>query len=320
MEKNIQNQEHNQELIQPKKGSSRFLSYLNLKDLFEPIFIKRVQILKGAGIMLLAIVASIAVWNKYFKAPTGTQLVDKMVEAAGNMQTWNNLGHGKFTRTQRLYDETGEKLKEKVETIFFEKKNGEIELLTESNRSGQAPVVIGKDKDGFWALENGKFVDPIKTGKDLGVMCASQWCQPNCAMKMSFYRFSMPFKLKDDGVIPENGGKTKVLDQTYQVINISYRPEVGKDKWVFHIDEKTKLIAKMEYHHKTDKGQALPEEFFWTDYKQVGGLNISHKWIRYWSNGKPLEEITFSNFDFQTTLPKQFHERPNELLSATNPK
>ncbi len=317
MDQNIQNKKQNEELIQPKKGSSRFLSYLNLKDLFDPILVKRVQILKGVGILLLVGVASVTVWDKYFKAPTGTQLVDKMVEAAGNLDSWNKLEHGKFTRIQRLYDQTGEKLNEKVETIYFEKKNGDIELLTESNRPGQAPIVIGKDNEGFWALENGQFADPIKKGKDLGLMCASQWCQPNCGMKMAFYRFSMPFKLKDNGVIAENGGKTKVLDETYQVVNISYRPEVGKDKWVFYIDEKTKLIAKMEYHHKTDQGQALPEEFFWTDYKQESGLNISHKWVRYWSNGKPLEEITFSDFDFQTTLPKQFHERPNELISAT---
>ena len=320
MEQKFQNQKENKELIQPKEGSSRLRSYLNLKDLFEPIVIKRSQLLMAAGIILLTTVGSILVWNKYFKAPTGTQLVDKMVAAAGNMETWNNLGHGKFTRTQRLYDQTGEKLSEKVETLYFEKKNGDIELLIESNRAGQSPIVIGKDAEGFWALEDGQFVDAHKKAQQLGMMCASKWCQPNCAMKMDFYRFSMPFKLKDNGVVAENGGKIKLLDKTYQVVNIGYRSEVGKDKWVFYIDPKTQLIAKMEYIHKTDQGNALPEEFFWTDYKEEGGLKVSHKWIRYWSNGKPLEETTFSDFDFNNNLPKDFYARPTDLISATTSK
>lgn len=316
MEQNIHNRKQDEELIQPKKGSSRFLSHLNLKDIFEPILIKRVQILKGAGITLLVIVVGIAVWNKYFKAPTGTQLVDKMVEAAGNMETWNNLNHGKFVRTQRLYNQTGEKLSETVETVYFEKGNGDIELLLEANHPGQGAVTIGKDATGFWALQDGHFVDADAKAKEMGMKCNSQWCQPNCAMKMAFYRFSMPFKLKDNGVIAENGGKNEL----FQIVNISYTPEVGKDKWVFQIDKSSHLIAKMEYDHKTDQGQTQPEEFFLTDYKKEGSLNISHKWMRYWGNGKPLEEITFSDFDFQTSLPKQFHERPNELTSATTTK
>ena len=318
MEQKVHKQ--SQEELQANKGRSRFLSYLNLKDVFEPILIKRIQLVKVIGIVLLVTVGCVSLWNKYFKAPTGTQLVDKMVEAAGNMETWNNLGYGKFTRTHSLYAQTGEKLSEKVENLYFEKKNGDIELLIESNRTGKSPLVLGKDKEGFWAVQDGQFVDARKTAKAMGMMCDSKWCQPNCDMKMAFYRFSMPFKLKDNGVVAENGGKTKLLDKTYQVVNIGYRPEVGRDKWVFYIDEKSHLIAKMEYIHKTDQGNALPEEFFWTDYKQVGGLSISQKWTRYWSNGKPLEQITFSDFDFQTNLPQQFHTRPTDLTGATTSK
>ena len=320
MEDKVQNREQPQVELQGKKGRARFLSYLNLKDVFDPIVINRIQIVKMVTIFLLVTVGGVSLWNKYFKAPTGTQLVDKMVAAAGNMETWNNIGHGKFTRTQRLYAQTGEKLSEKVENFYFEKKNGQIELLLEANRLGKTPITIGKDSEGFWATKDGIFVDARKTAKDLGMMCDSKWCQPNCDMTMAFYRFSMPFKLKDNGVVAENGGKIQLLDKTYQVVNIGYRPEVGKDKWVFYIDEKTHLIAKMEYIHKTDKGDALPEEFFWSDYKQVGGLSISQKWIRYWSNGKPLEETTFSDFDFNTNLPKDFHARPTDLIGSATPK
>ncbi len=68
-----------------------------------------------------------------------------------------------------------------------------------------------------------------------------------------------------------------MLDKKYQVLNIGYTKEVGRDKWVFYADEKSNLITKMEYHHQTDAGNVLPEEFFWSDYKEIGGLMISQK-------------------------------------------
>ena len=91
---------------------------------------------------------------------------------------------------------------------------------------------------------------------------------------------------------------------------------MGKDRWVFYTDPKDKLIRKMEYHHHSDEGNDLPEEFHWSDYREVSGLMVSHKWTRYWSNGKVLEEYTYSNFDFKSTLPEQFYNRPKQLASV----
>lgn len=298
-----------------KEGKYPFRFILEIKDVVKPIVIKRIQIIKTAGIAMVLVLAAGVIWYNFLKAPSGDELVDQMVMAAGGMDIWTNVNHGKFQRTHRLYSETGEQLSERVETFYFEKINGRVELMVDANRQGQDPVTIGKDKEGFWALQNKVFVNATDKARELGMMCESQWCQPNCDMTMAFYRFSMPFKLKDPGVIAENGGKKKLLDKEYQVINIEYEPEVGRDKWVFYANDKN-LITKMEYHHKTDDGKVLPEEFFWTGHKEIAGLTISQKWTRYWSNGKILEEYSFSDFDFNTNLPREFYQRPTGLISA----
>ena len=300
-----------------KEGKYPFGFLLEIRDVVKPIVIKRIQIIKATGVAIALVLVGGIVWYNFIKAPSGEELVDQMVMAAGGMDTWSSINHGTFKRTHRLYSETGEQLSERIETFYFEKINGIVELLVNANRPGQDPVTIGRDQEGFWALQNEVFVNAKDKARELGMMCDSQWCQPNCDMTMAFYRFSMPFKLKDPGVIAENGGKTKLLDTEYQIVNISYEPKVGRDKWVFYANDKN-LIAKMEYHHKTDDGKALPEEFFWTDHQEIGGLMISQKWTRYWSNGKILEEYAFSDFDFNTNLPREFYQRPTGPISAVS--
>ena len=313
MEQQFQTEQEKQKKL--KEGKYPFKFLLEIRDMVKPIVIKRIQIIKATGIALLLVIAGVTIWYNFIKAPSGDELVDQMVMAAGGMDRWTNINHGKFKRTHRLFSETGKQLSERVETFYFEKINGKVELMVNANRPGQDPVTIGKDTEGFWAIQNKTFVNAKEKAKELGMMCESQWCQPNCDMTMAFYRFSMPFKLKDPGVNAENGGMNKVLDKDYQVLNISYDPKVGRDKWVFYANDKN-LITKMEYHHKTDQGTAQPEEFYWTDHKEINGLMISQKWTRYWSNGQVLEEYSFSDFDFNTNLPAEFYQRPSGLISS----
>jgi hypothetical protein len=313
MSQQIKGEKKKLEKLEEGKYPFRFL--LEIKDLIKPIVIKRIQIIKAVGFTILVAMAGGVIWYHFFKAPSGDQLVERMVVAAGGMEAWNKIDHGKFTRIHRLFSETGEMAKERVESIYFEKINGNIQLMIEVKSPTGVPVTIGKDKEGFWAVENNTFVNAKEKAKELGMMCDSQWCQPNCEMTMAFYRFSMPFKLKDDGVIAENGGKDALLNREGHRLNISYRAGVGKDKWVFYADTENNLIMKMEYHHHTDHGNDLPEEFYWNDHKKVGDITVSTKWTRYWGNGKVLEEYTFSDFDFESKLPNQFYARPKDLLT-----
>jgi hypothetical protein len=300
--------------IHRKEGRYPLTFLLEMKDIVAPIIIKRIQIVKAVTLVLLISASAFAVWYYFLKAPAGNKLVDQMVAAAGGMDTWNKINRGTFKRTHHLYSEAGDLLSERMETFYFEKNNGRVEFMVDANRPGNSMVTIGKDKEGFWAVENNRFVDARQKARELGMMCESEWCQPNCDMTMAFYRFSMPFKLKDDGVIAKNAGESIIDSKKSFVLDITYRPDVGKDRWIFHVDQKEKVIRKMEYHHHTDQGKDLPEEFYWTDHKEIGGLVISRKWTRYRSNGKVLEEYIFSDFDFKSELPLSFHKRRRNML------
>lgn len=295
------------------KGKLPFQFLLEVKDLSNPIEIRRIQLLKGSLLLLAVFVVATLVWFNFFKAPSGKVLVEQMITASGGMDTWRKLNSGKFNRTHRLYSISGELLSERVETFYFERGKGGLKTMINAKSTGKEPVIIGKDDQGFWAAEKEGFVDnPKSKAKDLGMMCDSEFCTPDCDMQMAYFRFSMPFKLNDPGVIPENKGTAELLGKECKVLKIGYEPKVGKDEWVFFVDDKN-LIVKMEYHHTTDKGKHLPEEFFWSDHKNVNGLMISHKWTRYWNNGKVLEEYTFSDFDFESPLPAYFYERPQSV-------
>lgn len=303
-----------------KDAKIPWLFNLEIRDLANPITLRRVHILKFGVVLIVLGLAASYVWENFLRTPTGLELVNEMVEAAGGMEAWNNIKSGQFTRTQRLYDEAGDQLTEKAQTFYFQKINGEVKLMVNSVDKAGNQVWVGQDDKGFWATKAGLPADPQKTSGDLGMMCDSKYCQPTCAAAMAFYRMSMPFKLTDAGVRPDvnDGTVFAILDwNPFEFLNIeplvldvSYRPTVGKDKWRFFVDPKDKLIHKIEYYNKSDFGEYRPEEIYWSDHKTVNGITFSHKWLRYWGNGQVMEEYVFSDVDFGNELKDEKFNRP----------
>jgi len=138
----------------------------------------------------------------------------------------------------------------------------------------------------------------------------------------------MPFKLKDPGVIPSiasteinllnltSMGSSPIVEPT--VLEITYNPEVGRDRWRFYIDTNDQLIHKIEYYNISDKGETRPEEIYWTDHKTESGITFSHRWTRYWPNGKIMDEYVYSDVDFETEISDGFFERNSSEVVALN--
>lgn len=286
-----------------------------VKDLVHPIIISRIRLFQASIVLLLLATAGYFVWEQNYSSPTGEEMVTEMVTAAGGMEAWNSLRNGQFTRTQYLYGETGEELSRKVQTFFFKKTNKGLRLLVKSETENGAEVWVGKDEEGHWATKGKQASDPRETARDLGMMCDSEFCQPSCATSMAFYRFSMPFKLTDYGVLPTFTGTAALGEMEANVLTIEFLPEVGKDRWVFFTDPNTQLIHKMEYHNFSDDGHSRPEGIFWSDHREQDGITFSHRWTRYWSNGQVMEEYIYSDVDFKTELPEALFDRsPNHGL------
>jgi len=293
-----------------KKERIPWLFGLEVKDLVNPITIRRRRILQASVLMLIVAAAGYFTWDHYLRQPSGLELVDHMVEAAGGMEAWNNIQHGQFNRAHKLYSQSGELLESKNETFYFNKTDGQIDLQVHATTKDGEDIWIGKDQEGHWASKDKEAVDPILTARGMGMMCDSKWCEPLCASSMAFYRFSMPFKLTDFGVIPELEGIVSLDGKDAQVLDVTYKPGVGKDRWVFYSYPEDNLIRKIEYHNKADQGDSRPEEIYWSDHRTEYGITFSHKWTRYWSNGQLLEEYTFSDVNFESELPENFFERP----------
>ena len=312
---------------QQKKEKAPWWAGMEVKDLINPINIRRIHLFyAGMALLILGGIAYYA-YENFLRQPTGVELVNEMVEAAGGMEAWNNIQHGQFNRTQNLYSQSGELLQTKEEIFYFKKTNEGLKLQVKSTTSEGEVVWIGKDKEGHWASKNKEAVDPRLTAKGLGMMCDSKYCEPLCASSMAFYRFSMPFKLTDNGVLPDlattdftllDFNPMEFLNIDPLVLDISYKPTVGRDHWRFFVDPNDKLIHKIEYYNKSDFGEIRPEEIYWTDHKTEFGLTFSHKWTRYWGNGQIMDEYIFSEVDFETELADGFFKRPkgHEWLTA----
>ena len=291
---------------------------LHVKDLVKPITIKRMQLV-SVGVFLLALIAGgFYAWENFLREPTGAEFVDDIVDAAGGLDTWKGIEHGQFTRTHNLYDDTGELLKSTEQTFYFNKGKEGFKLQVKSVGDDHSEVVVGKDIEGFWATKDNQAVDPMIAAKDEGMMCDSKFCDPQCASTMAFFRFSMPFKLKDSGVnasLASTGFNIAELNllggsgKEPTLLDISYDPKVGKDSWRFYVDPQDKLIHKVEYYNKSDKGETRPEEIYWTDHKTVDGITFSHRWTRYWPNGKVMDEYVYSDVNLDSDLPDGFFNR-----------
>lgn len=323
-----QTQSKNEQIGKDRKDEKIKIPYLfdlELKDLTDPITIRRIRVFQLVLVFSVVTFTGYIVWQNVFRSPTGVELINEMVDAAGGMAAWNNIQSGQFTRTQKVYDITGKQLSEQKETFYFRKTDEGIKLMVKAVDGEGTEVIISEDNDGFWATKESSPTDPETTSRDLGMMCDSKFCEPNCNMNMAFFRFSMPFKLTDYGVQPSvnnvstfglldwNPLENIDLDSDPIVLDVSYIPEVGKDKWRFLVNPETKLIHKVEYYNKSDFGTFRPEEIYWTDHRTVDGITFSHKWVKFWGNGKVMNEYIYSDVSFNNQVDKNFFKRPEGM-------
>jgi len=182
-----------QQREQEPKGKIPWTFGLEIKDLTNPITLRRIRLVQFGVLFAALSFAGYYVWENYVRAPSGLELVTEMVDAAGGIAAWNNIKSGQFTRTQNVYDEAGKRLSEQVETFYFRKTDEGLKLMVKAIDDSGKEVIISEDKEGFWATKEALPSDPKKSSRDLGMMCDSKFCQPSCASKMAFFRFSMPF-------------------------------------------------------------------------------------------------------------------------------
>lgn len=285
---------------------------LEVKDLIKPITLRRIRIFQTAGAILLFFVVGLFAWWLFIKPPSGEQIVKDMISASGGMGNWKDIQDGSFVRTHRLYDENGKIIKQSEENFFFKNNQDGHQLLIKSKTNSGDNVIVGHDKEGYWASLNDNEVNPVKIAEDMEFMCDGEGCSPLCASEMALYRMSFPFKLADNGVKPRNAGTATLNGEKVMILDVTFDPKVGHDRWVFYVDPHSFLIRKIEHYPSID-GNVQPEEIFLSDFKKEGSIMLSHSNKYYRSNGKILEEYLISKVKFNSALANDFFNRPQQL-------
>jgi hypothetical protein len=143
-------------------------------------------------------------------------------------------------------------------------------------------------------------------------MCDSEKCSPLCASEMALYRMSFPFKLADYGVKPRNAGTAVLNGEKALLLDVTFDPKVGKDRWIFYVDPSSKLIRKIE-HYPSLKDNVQPEEIYLSDFKKASNIMLSHSNKYYRSNGKILEEYLISDVKLNSSLASDFFDRTQQM-------
>ena len=111
-----------QQTKQQKKVSTPWWAGLEVKDLVNPINLRRIHLMYSGMVMLILAGIGYYTYENFLRQPTGIELVSEMVESAGGMEAWNNIRTGQFARTRHLYDEAGTSLSNKEEIYWSDHK------------------------------------------------------------------------------------------------------------------------------------------------------------------------------------------------------
>ena len=280
-----------------------------IKDIDHPIVLHRSTLWQTGLIAGLVAIVTIILWATLFSPSSGEELLAEVVAAAGGLEIWNSVEEGSYSRIRTVYDENGSAIRTEPAKYYFRKGSKTYGLVIESF-TDEGQVIIGTDGNSYWALKDGQTIEPRPIARHLGMMCDYSKCTPLCAAEMSFYRFSIPFKLTDPGAIPKYVGSDILNGRPVALLEITFEPNVGRDRWVFFVDKESKLIRKIEHYARVE-GDAPPEEIYWSDNRTESGITFSHRNTYYRSNGSKLEEYIIKDVDFHNPLPDKIFKKPD---------
>ncbi len=300
--------------IDPKKDAFKerltWKDDMIVKDLVKPITLRRVRLIQIMAFIAAVAITGVFLWLKYLQPPSGEKLVAEMIQAAGGMDAWKQIHQGSFLRTHKMYDEKGNIIKQDDETFYFMNNDQGHQLMIKSHSMNGDDVVIGQDANNhYWGSLNGESGDAHAIAKKMEYMCHDDECVPLCSSEMAFYRFSMPFNLIDPGVIPKYTGTATLNGKKAMLLDVTFDPKIGKDRWVFYVDPSSKLIRKIE-HYSSLESNEQPEEIYWSDFKPENNVTIAHSNKYYRSNGRILEEYQISNVNFNPAFTNKFFNSP----------
>ncbi len=136
----------------------------------------------------------------------------------------------------------------------------------------------------------------------------AEWPRARFDVLTWHYFFWVPYKLTDDGVNVAEEQLDFSGSGPESIIRLTFGEGIGDapDDWyLIRRDSTTGLIDAVAYivtySKSTEEAEADPHAILYSDYRDVQGIPIAHRWtFHYWGNGigEQLGEATISNVEF----------------------
>ncbi len=194
-----------------------------------------------------------------------TEVVNKAIEWAGGMDSWNSLMTINYTKRSRLLLED--------ESIEFD--------ITQQHSYLMKPSL---SMDINWTTDKGDhrlFHSDTASLNFLNGSLIDSGDKVQQSAFSAFYVLGMPFKLKDPGTYLSYAGSQEFNGQTADVIKASYSPEEHdnhstSDQWWYYFDQSTgAFLGCMVYHAPT---YALIENLA---FHEVEGVKFQKRRMSY---------------------------------------
>ena len=107
------------------------------------------------------------------------------------------------------------------------------------------------------------------------------------------YFATLPFKLLDDAVIKNYIGETKIKEQNYDIVEITFQEEGGgkdfDDTFHYWINQETKNVDYLAYNYSVNKGGVRFRSAY--NKRVIGGV-LFQNYVNYKADvGTPLKEL-----------------------------
>lgn len=185
------------------------------------------------------------------------ELIDEWIEAVGGMQAFHDFQSARYQLSTELYDpDSGRLQRVRPRYVTLAKMNDEqLSRIERWNWTGSSFIVQAFDGDTAWANVDGEPAPPGQMDAD----------QALYVTRDVFYWFSLPFKLRDPGVILHYDGEN---DDGLHVVRVTFGEGVGDDVW-WHLFEEGRAWP-VESRYQTG-GTGSVQRLSFQDIREVDG-------------------------------------------------
>ena len=219
-------------------------------------------------------------------------IIDRVIETAGGIQAWQDLKNVTYRET-----ETRSEGVISHRTHYFMRNPGQGENFYRIEQEGGGTIervlpkgqdrvngklVVGFDGTEGWLTVDGKLIaDPALV--DEARFLANAW----------MYWFSLPFKLKDPGVVLDYQGLQKLEGTPVHVIEVSFGEGVGENSgngFLYWINADSYRIEKMRYWMDPSRKTNRPY-YTYSNYGKIGGITRPLVNLRHAADGPTRRRV-----------------------------